>query len=305
MFTCPVCTNKSESLVCPECHFDGSMDFEHYPTLQKLKTSPEAISSLRAKRGAKPSAEEALEALRKLGWDEATLSAVGKTLKSDPQPATPPIRNTPPPEPAKQEPTPVSRPKENDIIAKKAYQSSYPIFIRVFIWIALIAFLVVSGFTFIVTDSGNLGDNLEWKLYLNGRLTITGDGDSYPSGIFETFEDYPVRSVEIHYGMRNIPDNIFWGQNKLKAVRLPNSIKSIDDCSFAFCTSLKEITLPNSVQEIGGYAFQGCENLTVTILNGGCHFQADSFSSDTVIIAPAGSQVERLALAYGLTFKPL
>lgn len=47
MFTCPVCDAKSEKMVCSRCGFDGSCDYERYPTLQRLKGRPDSVARLR------------------------------------------------------------------------------------------------------------------------------------------------------------------------------------------------------------------------------------------------------------------
>ena len=44
---------------------------------------------------------------------------------------------------------------------------------------------------------------------------------------------------------------------RLKEVRIPDSVKSIDDDAFYNCKNLTKVTIPNSA-EIGSYAFEGC-----------------------------------------------
>ncbi len=33
MVKCPVCERENETLICVQCGFDRSLDYEHYPTL--------------------------------------------------------------------------------------------------------------------------------------------------------------------------------------------------------------------------------------------------------------------------------
>ena len=50
MGRCPVCGKDNVGLLCTGCGFDGSCDFEQYPTLGALSTAPRALSALRKKQ---------------------------------------------------------------------------------------------------------------------------------------------------------------------------------------------------------------------------------------------------------------
>ncbi len=55
---------------------------------------------------------------------------------------------------------------------------------------------------------------------------------------------------------------------KIKSVKIPNSIIALGDGAFSSCTGLKSITIPESVTSIGMGAFYGCTNLkSITISN--------------------------------------
>jgi len=45
---CPVCGRKSDTMLCPECGFDTSRDYEQYPTLDTVEKVP-SVSALRKK----------------------------------------------------------------------------------------------------------------------------------------------------------------------------------------------------------------------------------------------------------------
>ncbi len=47
MVRCPVCDRENDSLQCVNCGFDGSCDYERYPTLIPLKGKPDAVSRRR------------------------------------------------------------------------------------------------------------------------------------------------------------------------------------------------------------------------------------------------------------------
>lgn len=47
MWKCPICLRENREPVCPNCGFDGSCDYEHYPTADRLTTAPESIARRR------------------------------------------------------------------------------------------------------------------------------------------------------------------------------------------------------------------------------------------------------------------
>ena len=50
MFICPVCKTENETLLCKNCGFDGSCDFENYATLSMVPENLKAVSSLKYER---------------------------------------------------------------------------------------------------------------------------------------------------------------------------------------------------------------------------------------------------------------
>lgn len=43
---CPVCDKENQTMVCPQCGFDGSTDYRTYPTLGPVGKAP-SVSALR------------------------------------------------------------------------------------------------------------------------------------------------------------------------------------------------------------------------------------------------------------------
>lgn len=84
MWTCPVCDTESRTLICPNCDFDSSRNYEQHPTLQRPAILPDAISLLREQRNAPaaPSVSGTLAAIRSQGWEPHVLSAVEKILNA-------------------------------------------------------------------------------------------------------------------------------------------------------------------------------------------------------------------------------
>ena len=109
-------------------------------------------------------------------------------------------------------------------------------------------------------------DNLTWKLYEDGTLTISGTGAmknyDYDSNQSPVYNNSDVKKIVIEDGVTSIGDYAFRGCSSLTSITLPDSVTSIGDCAFVFCVGLSSITLPDSVTSIGDSAFKNCSSLT-------------------------------------------
>ena len=110
-------------------------------------------------------------------------------------------------------------------------------------------------------------DNLTWKLYEDGTLTISGTGtmkdyDYYNNPSPASQKKDSVKKVVIEDGVTSIRNSAFYDCNSLTSITIPNSVTSIGEAAFAGCSSLTSITIPDSVTSIGEYAFQSCSSLT-------------------------------------------
>ena len=115
-------------------------------------------------------------------------------------------------------------------------------------------------------------DNLTWKLYEDGTLTISGtwkmknynDTDK----LSPVCRNSSVKKVVIEDGVTSIGDYAFYNCTSLTSITIPDSVTSIGYCAFNTCSKLTSITIPDSVTSIGNYAFKGCSNLSnITLSN--------------------------------------
>ena len=115
-------------------------------------------------------------------------------------------------------------------------------------------------------------DNLTWKLYEDGTLTISGTGTmknyndtDNPSPAYKNLN---VKKVVIEDGVTSIGKYAFWYCKNLTSITIPDGVTSIGRAAFDNCHSLTSITIPESVTNIEDYAFEWCSGLSnVTIPN--------------------------------------
>lgn len=145
-----------------------------------------------------------------------------------------------------------------------------------------------------VENSGSIGTNLNWTLYVDGTLVISGTGSmrNYTSSTncWPAYKTY-ITEVIIEDGVTTIGDYAFYYFSNLASVTIPDSVTSIGEhafqgCSltditledglitigsgaFYCCSGLTEVTIPNSVTSIGGSAFDSCTGLTSVTLGTG------------------------------------
>jgi len=160
-----------------------------------------------------------------------------------------------------------------------------------------------------VFETGSCGNNLTWKLDVNGRLTIEGSGDmddwtttnlpwrSYASSI---------ESVEIGQYVNNIGDYAFYNCQSLKEVTFADySIKTIGSNAFMNCSAIEDITLPKGLATIDNKAFENCTSLAeIVIPQSVTSIENDALSlpEKTTIYGITGSFAEDFAKEGGFEF---
>lgn len=133
-----------------------------------------------------------------------------------------------------------------------------------------------------IIDSGTCGALVNWTLYNDGKLDISGSGDmdnftrrnapwnSYLSSI---------STVVIGTGITSIGRNAFGGCSNLSSVSLPSDITKIEESAFRGCGSLANIDIPSGVTYIGGEAFYDCGLTSITIPSGVTEIKSETFNS--------------------------
>ena len=127
-------------------------------------------------------------------------------------------------------------------------------------------------------------DNLTWKLYEDGTLTISGTGamkdydyDSNPSPVYKNSD---VKKVVIEDGVTSIGIRAFNACRNLTNITIPDNVTSIGDFAFYYCENLTSVTIPNSVTSIGNSVFENCIALTnITIPDSITSIGDDAFSN--------------------------
>jgi len=122
-------------------------------------------------------------------------------------------------------------------------------------------------------NSGNISDSVNWALYSDGALYISGNGVIPNYGIKLVKELSPwwynkqqITRVILSEGITEIGNNAFYECNNIESVDLGDSLVSIGTSAFLHCNLITSITFPNSLTNIGSSAFNGCsllENITI------------------------------------------
>ncbi|MBO4481223.1 MAG: leucine-rich repeat protein, partial [Bacteroidales bacterium] len=87
----------------------------------------------------------------------------------------------------------------------------------------------------------------------------------------------------ITYTVNAIADIVFYNNNILQSIKIPNSVISIGKSCFEGCSSLKSISIPSSIEEIGTNAFYKCnelESLYIQDIGAWCEIRFDNKNSN-------------------------
>lgn len=123
-----------------------------------------------------------------------------------------------------------------------------------------------------ITDTGKIGDNAYYAIYIDGRLKITGKGETYSYFDGNSLNENPsplrfnenITSLEISEKITSLGDEIFFGTG-LISVEIPPTVLTVEDFAFYGCMNLETVHISSG--NIGNFAFSQCSSLkNVTIL---------------------------------------
>ena len=149
-------------------------------------------------------------------------------------------------------------------------------------------------------------DNLTWKLYEDGTLTISGTGAmkdyNADDNLSPAYNNSKVKKVVIEDGVTSIGAYAFYECSSLTSITIPNSVTNIGAAAFDSCGSLTSITIPGSVTSIGTVAFYNCSGLTsVTIPDSVTNIGAAAFDScgslTSIVIPNSVTSIESYAFS--------
>ena len=140
-----------------------------------------------------------------------------------------------------------------------------------------------------VIASGKCGDSLNWMLFDDMLLQISGSGDMYdysvssPSPWFNMYSGRITR-LTIDNGVTHIGAYAFAGCSSMawseeQGHSLPYTLKSIGEAAFIYCRALDYVDLGRSITSIGLKAFSDCSGLRRVTLRGGPNLGGFAFSN--------------------------
>ena len=113
--------------------------------------------------------------------------------------------------------------------------------------------------------SGTFTTGVNWAVYSDGALEITGNG-AIPDFIYP--EDVPwydninsITSIVVGEGVTSVGIGAFRNLGNAVTATLPTSLKTIGAYTFDYCEKLQTVTIQSGVTSVGEYAFGYCRSL--------------------------------------------
>ena len=124
---------------------------------------------------------------------------------------------------------------------------------------------VCRGNRYLGIARGECGDPMNWVIYDDGRMVISGWGDmQLNNGNGMPWDGYKskIKTLEVRDEVFCIRDHAFENCAGLTGITLAGSVLNIENGAFRNCTSLSSVTLGEGVRRIGDETFGGCTALT-------------------------------------------
>ena len=120
-----------------------------------------------------------------------------------------------------------------------------------------------------IVETGEIGENIYYILYSNGRLLLRGTGATYDYDLGESpfWENENIKSLVISEGITAIGDSVFERCSNMATVSFPNTLTSIGKRAFFMYTTggLTSLNLPASVTKIGEKAFTNISTASIVM----------------------------------------
>ena len=120
-----------------------------------------------------------------------------------------------------------------------------------------------------VVATGELGENIYYVKYSNGRLLLRGTGATYSYDLGESpfWEDEDIRTLVVSEGITAIGNSVFERCVNMASASFPNTLTAIGERAFFMYThgGLTELVIPASVTTLGEKAFVDQDITSVTL----------------------------------------
>ena len=120
-----------------------------------------------------------------------------------------------------------------------------------------------------IIETGELGEDIYYVLYSNGRLLLRGMGATYDYEIGKSpfWENENIKTLVVSEGITAIGSSVFERCFNMTSASFPNTLKSIGERAFFMYSQggLTELTIPASVTTLGEKAFVNQEITSVVL----------------------------------------
>jgi len=113
--------------------------------------------------------------------------------------------------------------------------------------------------------SGSCGTSVNWMLYDNGNLVVSGSGamSGYSDNTSMPWYKYinDIVSVSVENGVTSVGNRTFANASNLKEITLAGTVATIGSYAFYNCDSLESVELPEGLTKINEQTFGDCSSL--------------------------------------------
>lgn len=130
---------------------------------------------------------------------------------------------------------------------------------------------------------------------------ISGDGTYYElCGVKEKRESYTVASEVAGLPVRTVGRSVFFCNDMLVSIVIPEGVEVISDYAFYGCSALTSVSLPSTVREMGFNSFADCTALSAFVMPASLETLKDEcfarcLSLEKLYVNPALSQIGKKA----------